>query len=326
MIVRVSAVQTGPDHVPEKRTAQDAASQHQAKPTPLEAEFAPVSAVVPVADRPQLLADALRSICSGSMKPRELIVVLNAKTPGRAADRQAAETVFSENSAAGIELHLIECEDTGPGPARNAGVAAARQDWLAFLDSDDLWAPDKLRRQWRYLRQRPYLQAAHTAERWIKDGRELNQPAHLRPHTGRFLTASFSHCLISCSSFILRRELFAALNGFDPAFRVCEDFELWLRLLVRHPVGLLREALTIKRAGDWPQESRRFHSLDALRIRAILKLVRNAKSQLKPQELAAARAACESKLAILKQGARRRDRAAELTPLVHEIRSVFPGL
>ncbi|MEQ9366128.1 MAG: glycosyltransferase [Leptospirales bacterium] len=319
------------DHEDEKNAGADGDS-----------DFAPVSAVIPVARRPELLAEAIASICTGRRKPRELIVVLNAGatypdagTPefsptelqepnaDRLADRRAAEAAFARFRTTGIRFALVECESAGPGPARNAGVAAAREDWLAFLDSDDLWAPDKLDRQWRYLAARPHLRAAHTAEVWIKNGRVLTQPAQLRPHTGRFLRASFYNCLISCSALMLRRETFAKLGGFDADFAVCEDFELWLRYLLRLPIGLVPEALTIKRAGDWPQESRRFHSLDALRIRAILKLVRTEGGRLSPLEREAARAACESKLAILEQGARRRDRDAEITPLASEVRELF---
>ncbi|MCR9143350.1 MAG: glycosyltransferase family 2 protein [bacterium] len=296
-----------------------------------DAECAPVSVVIPVAGRPQLLSEAIRSVSGGSLKPRELIVVLNAAdSVEREADRAAAERCFqsgSEDAAAAAEsplrCRLVECESVGPGPARNAGVALASQPWLAFLDSDDLWAPEKLRRQWRYLQQRPHLRAAHTAEVWIKDGRELTQPAQLRPHTGRFLRASFRHCLISCSSLLMRRDVFLELGGFDPDFRVCEDFELWLRYLIRYPIGLVREVLTIKRAGDWPQESRRFHSLDALRIRAILKLLRTDAERLTIDELSHARDACETKLKILSQGARRRDRAGEVEPLIQEVEGEF---
>lgn len=304
------------------------------------AKFIPVAAIIPVANRPGLLGEAIQSICAGQTKPTELIVVLNAtddpltdsdsagplldsQQSTRTADRQAAETSFARHADSGIQFRVIECEIAGPGPARNAGVATTQQPWLAFLDSDDLWAPEKLNRQWSYLTQRPHLNAIHTAEVWIKDGRTLSQPAHLRPHTGRFLRASLAHCLISCSSLLIRREVFAELGEFDPDFRVCEDFELWLRYLTRYPIGLLPEALTIKRAGDWPQESRRFHSLDAYRIRAILKLIRMDGHRLSSDEFEAARSACEKKIGILQQGAARRDTIEKIAPLAAEIKAVF---
>lgn len=300
----------------------------------------PVSAIVPVANRPGLLADAVRSIGAGSRIPRELIVVANA-AESAAADRAAAKAAFAEwptDADKQCELRLVDCLETtqrGPGPARNAGVRIADQPWLAFLDSDDLWVPEKLERQWKFLRARPQLRAVHTAERWIKDGTELRQPAHLRPRGGRFLTASFGHCLISCSAILLERALFVELGGFDPAFPVCEDFELWLRLLARTTVGLVPEPLTIKRAGDWPQESQRLHSMDALRVQAILKFVAALPGSPIGQPraereaiLAAAHAACAAKLAILQQGAERRGSTAQLAALRlgEQIRAAFESI
>jgi hypothetical protein len=290
------------------------------------AGLAPVSAIVPVAARPALLSGALRSILEAEVLPAQLIVVLNAggtERPMRAADRAAADAVFRDAADSGVELRLTECEEAGPGPARNAGVALARETWLAFLDSDDLWTPPKLARQMRFLNARPHLTAVHTAETWIKDGRTLAQPAHLRPRAGRCLRESMSHCLISCSSLVIRRDVFGELGGFDPAFRVCEDFELWLRLLARRPIGLVPEALTIKQSGDWPQESRRFHSLDALRIQAILKLARERSAALSPAELSAARQVCFTKLEILRRGAARHGSRARVAALAREVAGVF---
>ena len=271
-----------------------------------------------------MLTDAIASICTGDVRPRELIVVINAQSAReRAADRTAARTTFARFDRSGIDFRLMECDTVGPGPARNAGARVAGQPWLAFLDSDDLWEPDKLQRQLLFLAQRPHLNACHTAETWIKDGRVLQQPAHLRANTGRFLRASFGHCLISCSSILMRRATFFELGEFDPEFRVCEDFELWLRYLARYPIGLLPEPLTRKQAGDWPQESRRFHSLDAYRIRAHLKLVRIDRSLLNADDLAAARLACETKLNILLTGARKHSTPETFELLAEEMDSVF---
>lgn len=291
---------------------------------------ADVTVIIPVAGRPQLLVEAVASICAGRVLPRQIIVVYNARNDAsRAADRAAMETwrqaqhVLQDD----VSFENLVCEIPGPAAARNAGAARAGGRLLAFLDSDDLWTERKLEAQLELLRRRPHLHACHTAERWIKNDRVLQQPQHLRARRGRFLAAAFHHCLISCSSILVERGVFEELGGFDESFRVCEDFELWLRFLARHSIGLAEDrdggALTIKRSGGWPQESSRYHSLDALRIQAVLKLIRYDRARLSPADIDAARAACETKLAILAAGAEKYGSGARVEALRAQVLRVF---
>ena len=235
----------------------------------------------------------------------------------RTADARAVAD-FRERHAPG--LRLLFSEGAGAAGARNMGAKAATKPYLAFLDSDDLWHPDKLRRQWEYMRKRPHLAASQTGERWLKDGRDLKQPRRLRPRPGGFLRDAWRVCLISLSSTLIRRDTFFELGAFDESFPACEDFELWLRYLVRAPFGLIPEPLVTKRSGGWPQLSAR-HSLDGLRIRAILKTVRAHPLEIAERERA--RAACLEKLAILKQGSARRGDADRFAELERDMWAVF---
>ncbi|MBX7057777.1 MAG: glycosyltransferase family 2 protein [Leptospirales bacterium] len=229
-----------------------------------------VAAILPVAGRPQLLVEALHSVLQQTRPPQEIIVIANAPDPEWRRDLGAAGRIAEEYPDLKWQLHFEARR--GPAAARNAGVRLANCRWLAFLDSDDLWQPERLARQLHYLQRRPHLRACHTAELWIKNGRQLNQPARLQPRSGMFLRESMATCLISCSSLLIERQLFLELGGFDDRFRVCEDFELWLRLLQRSPIGLVRAPLTIKRSGGWPQLSQSV-DLDYWRARALYKLL-----------------------------------------------------
>lgn len=281
-----------------------------------------VAAVLPVRDRAALLAEAMQSILAGKTRPRELIVVVNSKGPAREADLGAARAAADQ--AGDVIVRILTEERPGPAAARNRGWRAAAASWISFLDSDDLWAPEKLAAQLRFLARRPHLDACHTGERWLKHGRELSQPRRLAPRSGAFLYDAFETCLISCSSILLRRSLLETLGGFDETFPVCEDFELWLRLLARTPVGLVPEPLTIKRSGDWAQLSQSRHSMDAWRIRAILKFA--AATPLDGRALAAARNSVERKLRILQQGADKRRTTEPVERLAGEVRQLWPDL
>ncbi len=295
-----------------------------------------LTALIPVLNRPHLVQEAIASVLQNSLLPQELIVVLSpqssamekavGKTVGRGRypegshpkerhpeerypeerypDRWAVEQAFRRFSSSPTELRSLFCPRPGVSVARNCGIAAARWPWIALLDSDDLWSKNKLEQQWQYLKKRPHLQGCYTEEIWLKKGQVLRQPLHLRPRRGRFLKASLSHCLISTSAAVIRKDVMEEIGGYNERFPVCEDFDLWLRWLLRYPMGLVAKPLVIKRSGDWPQLSKN-HSLDAFRIEAICKLVQEAANQLQADELQAANSACRKKFAILTTGAKR---------------------
>ncbi len=214
------------------------------------------------------------------------------------------EEMFQTSS--GIYLRMISCSKPGVSAARNLGVSCSFSPWIAFLDSDDLWHRDKLENQWEYLKKRPNLHACHNREVWNKHGLKLKQPTFLRPRLGRFLTASFFHCLVSCSSLIIRKNVFEKCGCFDESFEVCEDFLFFLNYLAFYPIGLIPRELTTKRSGNWPQLSTTRPCLDEERVRAILTFLRKNRSELNLSQYHAAQSACQIKLSILKQGAAKR--------------------
>ena len=276
--------------------------------------YLPVSAIIPVAGRTDLLVEATRSILAGKALPSETVIVLSGTALEQERSRQAIATAPDLPN----QVRIVTATGPGPAAARNCGVSFSDQPWTAFLDSDDLWTPDHLEQQWRYLERRPHLKACHTMERWVKNGRELPVPRHLQPRTGRFLCDSLQTCLISASSLLIQKQFLQELGGFDESFAVCEDFELWLRLLSRNPIGLVPQKLTVKRAGDWEQLSSSRHSLDRERIRAILKLY--AVENWSEREREQARQAVSQKLRILARGARKHGSLAELRDITQAAR------
>ncbi|MFI5353947.1 MAG: glycosyltransferase, partial [Candidatus Binatales bacterium] len=161
----------------------------------------------------------------------------------------------------------------GPAAARNRGVALARAEFVAFLDSDDLWMPDKLERQLAFMRRHPGCAIGQTQELWLRNGRRVNPGRRHRKRPGDIFVDSLRTCLISPSAVMMRRELFQAVGGFDERLAACEDYDLWLRLLIDNEVGLLDEALVIRRAGHPDQISASTPALDRFRIVALLKLM-----------------------------------------------------
>ena len=163
----------------------------------------------------------------------------------------------------------------GVSSARNRGILAARTEWVALLDSDDAWLPDKLYRQAEMLRRHPDSLLCHTDEIWIRNGRRVNPGRrHAKP-----AGAIFAHCLPLCcvspSAVVIHRSVFEAVGLFDPALPACEDYDLWLRIFCRYPIELVPDKLVIKYGGHADQLSRRFAAMDRFRVRALAGLLQS---------------------------------------------------
>jgi len=197
----------------------------------------------------------------------------------------------------------------GVSAARNTGIRAAIGEWLAFLDSDDLWLPRKLRRQLDFFREHLEFKICQTEEIWLRNGRKLNPKSyHQKPH-GYCFPKLLERCLISPSAVVIHRGLFDEVGFFDESLPACEDYDLWLRIGCRHPIGLVEEPLTIKRGGHPDQLSNTVPMLDRYRILALGKLLQREPLSLGQREQVLA--VLEQKCRIFSEGCRKRGRKAE---------------
>jgi glycosyltransferase involved in cell wall biosynthesis len=258
-----------------------------------------VSVIIPTHNRCEPVREAIASALAQRTVDAEVIVVDDGSADGTAA---MLETF-------GSRIRRLHQPAGGVSAARNSGARLAAGEWLAFLDSDDLWRPDKLRRQLAFHAGAPALRASQTGEIWIRNGVRVNPCRHHRKPDGDIFAASVVRCVVSPSAVLLRRDLFESLGGFDEGLPVCEDYDLWLRLGARAAVGLLDEPLVIKRGGHPDQLSRRYWGMDRFRVAALTKLL--AAEDLAGPRRAAAVAALGQKCALLSRGAQRRGRWEE---------------
>jgi glycosyltransferase involved in cell wall biosynthesis len=222
-----------------------------------------VSVIIPTYNRRAMLPEAIDSVLAQSRPTFELIVIDDGSTDGTLEDL----------TRLGEKIRLSRIDHRGPAAARNCGVALARAPLLAFLDSDDLWAPSKLERQLAFMRANPACAISQTGEIWIRDGRRVNPGLRHRKRAGDIFVDSLRTCLISVSAVIMRTELLRSAGGFDESMAAAEDYDLWLRLLVDREAGLLDEPLVTRRGGHRDQTSATTPALDRFRILALTKLL-----------------------------------------------------
>lgn len=223
-----------------------------------------VSVILPTHDRADMLLRAVASALAQTHDNLEVVIIDDGST-----DDTAARLAALAEPRVRLLTHPA-CR--GVSAARNTGLAAARGAYFALLDSDDEWLPAKLERQLAFMRRRG-LAISQTQEIWMRGGRRVNAgEAHRKPD-GFFFEASLERCLVSPSTVVFTRAFWEEIGGFDESLPACEDYDLWLRTLLRHPVGLLDAFLTVRHGGRADQLSTLYIGQDLFRIRAMVGLL-----------------------------------------------------
>ena len=265
-------------------------------PTPATATHCPrVSVVIPTYNRAWTLGEAIDSALGQTFESFEVLVVDDGSTDG------TAKLLGRYGSA----VRVLRQTNQGVSAARNAGIRSARGELIALLDSDDLWRPEKLARQVAYFDALPGALICQCQEIWIRNGVRVNPKQRHRKPAGDIFSRSLELCLVSPSAVMMRRRLLSQVGFFDESLPACEDYDLWLRVSARFPVGLIDYVGTVKRGGHEDQLSRTA-GLDRYRIRALAKIL--AVGRLSPSRQRAAIAILKRKCGIYAAGCRKRGR------------------
>ncbi len=220
-----------------------------------------ISVVIPTYNRASFLKEAIDSVLSQIYRDFELIVVDDGSTD------DTPKLLLSY----GKKIKVITKANKGPSAARNRGIKAAKGKWIAFLDSDDVWKPDKLEKQVQFIKENPDIKICQTEEIWIRNGKRVNPRKKHEMHSGWIYEQCLPLCIVSPSSVMIHRDVFEKVGLFDETMLACEDYDLWLRIAPHYPICLVREKLIVKQGGHADQQSHVISSLDLLRIKAMVK-------------------------------------------------------
>ena len=257
-----------------------------------------VSVIIPTYNRGWILKEAIDSVLAQEFTDYELIVVDDGSTD----DTRTILDSYGQN------IIVLAQANEGVSAARNRGIAESRAQLVAFLDSDDLWLPQKLERQVEFFNSDPDALICQTEETWIRNGVRVNPKKRHQKLSGMIFEPSLDLCLVSPSAVMIRKSLFDAVGMFDESLPACEDYDLWLRVSCRYPVYLIDEPLIIKRGGHKDQLSKAA-GLDKYRIQSLIKLVESG--QLSESQTQAAENILQKKCMIYAGGCRKRRREEE---------------
>ncbi len=257
-----------------------------------------VSVIIPTYNRGWCLNEAVDSVFSQTYERYELIVVDDGSEDdtGKCLSRYKDITVITQHNR-------------GVSAARNRGIASSKGELIAFLDSDDLWLPEKLSVQVAFFQANPEALVCQTQETWSRNGRRIHPKNRHRKQSGNFFERSLGLCLVSPSAVMIRKRLFETVGVFDENLPACEDYDLWLRVGVSIPIFLIDEPLVIKRGGHADQLSSNI-GLDKYRIQSIIKLLESG--TLSHDQKAAAVAVLQNKCEIYASGCKKRGKLEEM--------------
>jgi len=204
-----------------------------------------VSVVIPAYNCALYVAEAVESALGQTFEPHEVIVVDDGSTDGTRAALAAYET----------RIRYVHQANQGAAAARNRGLLEARGDLIAFLDADDVWLPEKLEWQVRAMAALPdcglvYTDGLAIGIRGAPSGTLVSRRARTWidehgtawPHLAcGDLTPVlwFENCICSSSSVMVRRRCLDETGGFDPALVIAEDYDVWIKIGLRHPIAMV---------------------------------------------------------------------------------------
>lgn len=204
-----------------------------------------ITAVIPAYNAEKHIARAIDSVLAQTRPADEVIVVDDGSTDG------TAEIVRSY----GDKVIFIQQENAGVSVARNTGIEAATSEWVAFLDADDEWLPEKLKLQTEHLARHPDLKWTY-ANFYQKTGQETLRITHISENTQTllqegevfqdYLQGYINHTYAWTSTLLIHRSVFNESGLFRPGMKIAQDTDLWFRIAYVCPtIGYLSEPLAI---------------------------------------------------------------------------------
>lgn len=186
-----------------------------------------ISVIIPAYNAEKTIRETVTSVLTQTFSDFELIVI---------NDGSQDSTLVHLASIPDPRLTVFSYPNAGAQRSRNRGIEHATGAYLAFLDADDLWTPDKLEAQYHALQVDPQAAVAYSWTNWIDEtGNFLRRGSYSRATGNVFLQLLLSDFIENGSNPLIRREAIAQVGHFDESLVGGQDWDMWLRLAARFP-------------------------------------------------------------------------------------------
>jgi len=198
-------------------------------------------------DQPEHLNAAIQSLVDQSLRAEEIVLIQDGPVPAKLSDSVAKwQSEYPE-----IKIVVLE-ENQGLSQALNAGIKAARHEWLARMDADDICLPDRFEKQWALIEEQPELAILGS---WIEEyDEQMEKPLSTRrlpeKHTDIISYARW-RCPFNHMTVMYRKSVVIALGMYADYGAVGDDYELWARFLMKgYRSANIQEVLVKARTGN----------------------------------------------------------------------------
>lgn len=219
-----------------------------------------VSVIVPAYDRAHCIKNAIDSAINQSLKPSEIIIVDDGSNDD-------LDKVVGSYFQPYIKL-VKHDKNRGASAARNTGITSAISEYVAFLDSDDIWYPNKLRKQTRFMQENNLDICCSNFS--LYRSKQLKYTRAYRPY--KSIRLSISEIAWGCfvspgTTLICKRELLLDIGGYDTSFTRFEDWDLLLRLSCHNNIGWFDEVLSAIYVDNHVSEKDELQGLEHIKLK-----------------------------------------------------------
>ena len=185
-----------------------------------------ISVIIPVYNGAKTIKETIESVLVQTWQDFEIIVIDDGSTDS---------TLEVIKSIPDSRIKLFSYENTGPSASRNRGISHAAGEFIAFLDADDLWKPDKLEAQLKALQDIPEAVVAYSWTNHIDEsGQFLRNGSQIVVNGNAYERLLLVNFFEHGSNPLIRKQALLEVGGFDESLRQGEDWEMWLRLAARY--------------------------------------------------------------------------------------------
>jgi glycosyltransferase involved in cell wall biosynthesis len=200
-----------------------------------------ITAIIPTFNSERYICNTVESVLTQTYPVHEVIVVDDGST-------DATEQVLARYAG---RIRYIRQTNAGPPVARNTGLAHATGDWVALLDSDDLWVRTKIERQMEYAGAHPACGLVYTDMKTFDETGIIEESVkvsrNLTLSSGYIFPQMFAETLFQTSAVLIRKSCLDAVGGFDESLRMGDDYELFLRIARHFELGYVDAPLVLYR-------------------------------------------------------------------------------